>query len=602
MLAVNNQGAFSITDTEQTSVELRFASSWVDSPVQLTLGGLYWNEDREVLDKNYIISCLENGRINDELRGATFGGPDVTGLCDGELGTLDSWQSYLQQIDNNGAHWIPEIEHLSAYFAVEWSISDNWTLTLENRYVDETQDLNKPNFSSCTNLAFGIGAGLIARPLQFLDEAQNPGIDNRCTADQFDTSTGPIWFSDLPAATQALYNPPKSGDVLLPGMPFIDPDVSADCRPLGVDPDCRPFGNVIGSTDSSYNTPKVTLQWQPTDDLLFYTFWARAQKPAGINVLASGSAAVTIDEERFASEKMDTYEFGWKTAWEAAGYLQLNGAVFLNDYTDKQVSTQILVANGQGGFSSNPRVINASAAEVWGLELEATWQPEFFEGLTLAGAYTYLDTQYTDFVDEGTSFVRSALIGECPVIWKDGEETVATGVSDPNLDPDLYPVDERKYDTPQDNPGGTATGDLLTVFAPKCALPLSGHELERAPKHAFVGNVNLTRPFLNTGVDWFTQVNAIYQDERFADQDNFVLYDDYWLFDFQLGLTSENFDALVYVDNVFDDDTIKSGGSGPDFGPGIRDRGFPAGLVQIHFFGGLPDPRRVGFRLNYRFN
>ena len=64
-------------------------------------------------------------------------------------------------------------------------------------------------------------------------------------------------------------------------------------------------------------------------------------------------------------------------------------------------------------------------------------------------------------------------------------------------------------------------------------------------------------------------------------------YEPYWLFDLQLGLASDNVEALFYVDNLFDDDTMKTGGWGPDFGPGIRGRGFPAGLVQLHYFGPL---------------
>ena len=84
---------------------------------------------------------------------------------------------------------------------------------------------------------------------------------------------------------------------------------------------------------------------------------------------------------------MDSYELGTKTSWEAAGFLQLNAALFFLDYTDKQVGTQILVPDGVGGFRSNPLVINASSAEVWGLELEAIWQPSFFEGLEFAGSY-----------------------------------------------------------------------------------------------------------------------------------------------------------------------------------------------------------------------
>jgi len=616
-LFLTGQGAKSATETEQTSVELRFASNWENSPIQLTVGGLYWNEDRRVNDQNYIVNCLDTGRLNDNIV------TNVAGLCDGNFDrsgvgpSVDTWQAYRQQLEPHpGSTWAADTEHTSIYAMFEFELARNWKLTLEDRYVDEDFDLSKPNQSSCTNLAFGIGAGAIANIGNWLDESQVAGFDARCTSDQFDFSTGPVFFRDLPQSTQELYLDSviaepgdtqqdlldkllaKHGGALMPGDPLIaqpgDPLFNADCQPLAVDANCAPWGNIIGTENSQYHVPKVTMEWMPSDGTMLYFFWARAQKPGGINQISAGGSATTIDEERFDPEKMDTYELGWKTTWEAGGFLLFNGAVFFQDYTDKQIGTQILVSDGQGGFRSNPRVINASSAEVWGLELETTWQPEFMEGLVISGAYTYLDTQYTDFIDETTTFVRAAQVGNCPVIWKDSSgNTIATGVTDPNLDENLYPLANRTFDV--------SSGDLNPIFAPKCALDQSGHELERAPKHAFVGNVSLTRPFLSTDYDWFTQLNAIYQDKRFHNVDNFLRFEDYWLFDFQLGLTRDKVDVLLYVDNVFDDDTLKSGGEGPEFGPGIRDRGFAAGLVQTQFFGGLPDPRRVGIRLNYRF-
>ena len=619
------QGANSATNTEQTSIELRFASNWEDSPIQVTVGGLYWDEERETNDQNYIINCLDTGR-------SSLGGivTNITGLCDGGTPpagffpnvpgpTLDSYQAFRRQLEPHpGSTWQADTEHTSIYTNLEFELAETLTLTLEDRYVDEDFDINRPNQSSCTNLAFSIGGGTIVPAIgPWLDEAQDSRVDNRCTSDQFDLSTGPVFFRDLPTSTHELYLDSviaepgdtqqdlldklvaKHGDVLMPGNPLImQPDdplfrPQTTCLPLAVDANCAPWGNIIGSSNSKFHTPKVTLQWMPTDDAMLYVFWAKAQKPGGINQLAAGGSATTIDQERFDPEKMDTYEFGWKMTWEEVGVL-FNGAVFFLDYTDKQVGTQILVPDGQGGFRSNPRVINASSAEVWGLELEATWQADFFEGLVFSGAYTFLDTQYTDFVDETTTFIRAAMAGNCPVVWKDGDgNTVATGVADPNLDDTLYPVADRTFDT--------TTSDLNPIFAPKCALDLSGNELERAPKHAFVGNVSLTRPFLSTGFDWFTQLNAIFQDERFMDQDNFVKFEEYWVFDFQLGLSSDKLDVLFYVDNLFDEDTLKSGGSGPDFGAGIRDRGFSACLVQTQFFGALPPPRIFGVRLNIRF-
>ena len=159
--SIVQQAAISENDTEQTSVEFRFASDWDDSPVQLTLGGLYWNEERKTIDQNFIISCLERGRLNDDM--------DIyaTGLCDGQESnnfglTVSSWQDYYNQMvpageSYNPGIWEPEIDHKSAYFLIAWELSENWTLEFEDRYVDETLDMNKPNVTSCTKLTAGIG-------------------------------------------------------------------------------------------------------------------------------------------------------------------------------------------------------------------------------------------------------------------------------------------------------------------------------------------------------------------------------------------------------------------------------------------------------------
>jgi outer membrane receptor protein involved in Fe transport len=339
-----------------------------------------------------------------------------------------------------------------------------------------------------------------------------------------------------------------------------------------------PYGNIIGTEKSDWHAPKITLDWFPTDDAMLYFSWARAIKPAGFNQVSSGGAVTTIDDERFDPEIMDYWEIGTKTSWEAAGFLTLNGAFFFQDYTDKQIGTQILVPDGQGGFRSNPRVINASAAEVWGLEIEAVWAPNILEGLLFSAAYTRLDTEYSDFVDETTTFVRAAVAGECPVVWKDeNNATVATGTTNPNPDP------------------------LSPIFAPKCALNLSGNQLELAPENAFVGQFNLTRPFFVSGTDWFVGLDAVYQDERFLDADNTVKFDDYWQFDLRAGLQTDSIDVLFYIDNVFEDDTMRTGGSGPDFGPAMGDMGFSAGLVRTHYFGPLTPPRIFGVRFNVRF-
>jgi len=542
-------------DTTQFSQELQFQSDW-DAPVQLTLGGLYWHEERDLIDNDAIVACMP------VTRGANGGVlTDLEGVCDGNLAPVPTntysvvgWQPYFPQISPkpdvagfDGAQWNAETDHKSLYGMLEWSLTEAFKLTLEGRYVDEEFDLRRPNQASCGNLGFTVHQGNFTVPLQ--SEALNPGLDVNCE----DRHTaleklnygldpnGPEILSDLLCRTRD----PDTGE--------LDPNGTVFCR-LGdaLYDNTLDWAFIQGTETSKFFTPKITMDWMPSDDALIYFSWARAQKPAGFNQLSGGATPSTIDDERFDSEKMDAYEFGAKTQWEVAGFLQVNSAIFFQDYTDKQVSTQILV-NDQ----LRPKVVNASAAEVWGLELELIWQPEMIDGLLLSAAYTHLDTEYVDFIDDTALLYRPAATGSCEVVLK-GEDYF-------------------------------------------CRMDLSGHSLERTPDNSFVGVMNVQRPFMDNPFDWFMELNASFQDERFVDADNFVKWDNFWLVDIRIGLASEKWTAMLYVDNALDDDTMKSGGSGPEFAQGVQELGFTAGLGVQQYFGPLPNPRTLGARLTMRF-
>ena len=308
---------------------------------------------------------------------------------------------------------------------------------------------------------------------------------------------------------------------------------------------------IEGSESSDFIVPKGTLEWLINEDKMLYFSYARGQKPGGINQLSAGGSAVTIAELRFDPEKMDTYEIGTKTTWAAAGALVANGTVFFNDYTDKQIGTQVLV----DGVSS-PRVTNASGAEVLGVEVDLTWLPEAIEGLTLRLAYTWQDAKFTDFIDSSTSPVRAAMAGDC-------------------------------NEDPQDPSA--------------CLLDLSDNYLDRQARNAFSSNVSYVRSLPGSATEWFLEGDASYTDKRYMDQDNFSYFDSYWLTNLRVGLQADKWDILLFIDNALDDDTIRTGGSGPDFALQNTRLGFTAGLGVNSFFGILPEPRTVGLRTSYRF-
>ncbi|NND36335.1 MAG: TonB-dependent receptor [Gammaproteobacteria bacterium] len=543
------QQAQSDLQTDQFSTELRFSSNF-EGPVNFTLGGMYWKEERAQDDLNFIVSCVEYGKAGS---GNVFPDPDVfvSGICDGTNGTIDDWQQRVLdffpcQYDAQGnpipdpagvdnclkgprtpAPWRATTEHWSAYFNLTWDLSDRFQLILENRYVDESFEILRPSFSSCTNLFFAFGTGNAVRA-----NGDREGVVNTAA-------------DDIVCTNEARMNP------------NIPQDVNAQNGDWML---------IEGTEKSSFNTPKVTLNWKPTDNSLYYFSWGKGIKPGGINTLAAGGSPTTIDDERFLPEEVQAWEFGAKTDWEVAGFLQANGSLFLNDYTDKQVGTQVVDEND----SLQPRVVNAASAEVWGVEVELAWQPDFLDGLFISASYTYLDAKFNDFTDLTRSFIRAALAGDCPVVAFDSDGN--------SLDPDTVPSSRRF-----------------------CALDLSGNQLERTPENAFVGNVQYEAAFLDTGFDWFVEANAAFQDERFLDVENVSKFDEYWLVDTRIGLSGETFEFLVYVDNLLADDTIRTGGSGPDFAKQVTELGFTAGLGASHNFGLLPPPRTVGARITMRF-
>lgn len=525
-------------DTEQFSQELRLATNW-DTPFQITIGGLYWHEERDLDDNNAILSCEP---VTKDLAGNLV--TDVPGVCDGTaapggLVSVSTIQEYARQDLRpevpgfKGAVWETETEHWSAYFSFEWDLTSNLKLTLENRYVDEEFKITRPNQASCPQLGFTALGGNFVAPLA--SQAENPGALIACLA----------WDNAVRKGAAGL---DPNFDILVPGMQGFD------------------WALIQGQQDSEFNTPKATLEWFVNDDIMLYGYVAKAEKPGGINQLEAGGSATTIEDEYFDPEEMTAYEIGTKTSWEAAGYLQFNAAGFYQDYSDKQTSTQVLVND-----RLRPRVVNASAAEVWGLELDLTWQPSFLEGLTLNAAYTYLDPTYTDFLDDTTLLVRAATTGQCQVVYKGGEGPNPGDLTDP------------------------ANG------APTCRIDQSGNLLERTPENSFAGLITLQRPVPGQNFDWLVELNAVYQDERYLDPDNFSKWDDYWLFDLRAGLEGERWDVIVYAENLFDDDTLKTGGAGPDFGAQASDLGFVAGLGLQQIFGDLPPPRVVGARLSVQF-
>jgi outer membrane receptor protein involved in Fe transport len=564
----------------------------------VALGSQYWNEDVDNDSKS--ITAQASGSHCFWNSSAGFVIPGVTN-CPGytETGALEYQQLVSGVRSGFASPANRETEHYSFYGVLDFEVTNTFTLSFEGRFNWEELTVQGPVpydagasggpgglnpcgifFRPCEDLDTWLDGGNYF-PDQFfpwlvdgsLDPAFIDAIPDTCTQQdaarvQRSILDSPFQVERNPDGTPVVTANPGTGDP--EPIPLIDPVTGRLIpNPGGTDlfnPWC------VGKLEQqeSWWAPKVILDWAPTDSALIFASWSRARKPGGFSTLTIGSNFLDREIAEFEPEKMDVWEVGAKTEWFDST-LRVNGAFFFQDFTDKQVLTSALGNDGR----LVSKIENASAAEVWGAEVDVTWAPirEFLGGnWRLSGGYQWLDSEYKDFRVRTGSSVRTAAAGNCVPVASE--------------------------------PGGP--NDL-------CEIDFSGNDLENSPDGSFSGQIKYERG-LGRDLSFFIETDVQWVDERFTDETNISYTDDIWNTDFRIGLQSANWDALLYVNNVFDDDTIQTTGGGPGLGccfvlgSGIDLVGgspLPEDIVMVDLplyrSAFLRPPRVVGIRGTYRF-
>ncbi len=242
-------------------------------------------------------------------------------------------------------------------------------------------------------------------------------------------------------------------------------------------------GNANGYPDKAKTDGvigKVTYAWNPSDDVMYYVTWSEGFRPGLLNrpvgrTSPDGSYTVppAID-----SDEITNYEFGWKTILKD-GQLRFNGSVFMVDVAGLQ--TTVFDPSIVNLFFSD----NAADAEIKGVEGDFTYYTNK-EGLTVAGAFSVLDTKITK---------------------------------------KLVP-----------------TNDVIV-----------GTDLAFAPK--FQGNLRVKqeRPLTN-GMMSHILVQFTFSDESYSDimEMNKAKQDSYKVLDLRVGISNDDWNAELYIDNVTD--------------------------------------------------
>lgn len=147
---------------------------------------------------------------------------------------------------------------------------------------------------------------------------------------------------------------------------------------------------------------KITGTYTPNDELLFYGTYSEGYRPGLLNRPGGAtSGAFTVPFE-LETDDVKNFEFGWKTRL-MDNQIQFNGSAFFVDVKDLQAT--IFDTSIVNLFFN----ANVGDAEIKGVEGEVTFAPSSLEGLTVTGAYSFLDTEITkvdiptDDVVEGSS-------------------------------------------------------------------------------------------------------------------------------------------------------------------------------------------------------
>jgi outer membrane receptor protein involved in Fe transport len=596
--------------TEQLQQELRYATRF-DGPINVTLGGNFWSENVE----NGLMSltmqssgsyCFysglvpENANQNDGLLLGAAGCPGYTSLPiapfvagGGTFGDGTPYEGavpYLRSVPIER-----DTKHRSIYGMLEFQTSDTTKLTLEGRWSYEDLTVTGPfvlnPFTSSGPGSWSI-CGAPGKPcdLNYLFHA--PGT--------ITSRGGPFWSQSNFQAS------PEFGgyDGWVPNRPAASSGPGAELTQLeAIDPVCLSDpavqARIAAVTDGDPNTqepfdffqpycvgnfkrqdqwfsPKITMDWKVNDSSLLYAYWSRAEKPGGFALFTIGSAFMRRDQAEYAPEIMDVYEIGGNTTIFDQT-LFLSGAIYFNDYTDKQVLVNALAFDGR----PVSRIDNAGA-ELWGGELSFQWRPmtEFLGGSWgVNGSYLYTHGEYTDFTEVTSSESKIAINGACE--QAELSRTVNT-VSGP-----------------------------VTVTRAACRINWNGNKFERAPEHSLVGGVTYTRP-ISDELEFFSGLDAQWKDEQYIEFENESQLDAYWNLDFRTGVRAPQWEVIAYVTNLLDDDTIRSASSQPGlsccFVLGVATdpsniNGTVGSTAEVPSpkAAFLPPPRIIGLRATYKF-
>ena len=160
----------------------------------------------------------------------------------------------------------------------------------------------------------------------------------------------------------------------------------------------KPSGVVAAAFDKTINfknlSPKISLDYQITPDIMVYGLASRGFKSGGYNIRAQATA-VPRSAEPFQDEQVDSFEVGTKMGL-LDQRLFLNLSAFHNKYKDIQLSIFTEYTTPQNTKAFFGDFTNAGEGTVNGFEVEYQWMAT--DNFNISGNLAWLDAKFDTYM------------------------------------------------------------------------------------------------------------------------------------------------------------------------------------------------------------
>lgn len=302
-------------------------------------------------------------------------------------------------------------------------------------------------------------------------------------------------------------------------------------------------------------SPRITLDYRPAEDILFYASAAKGVRSGGFNTVNPVSATgILASEVAYEEETNWTYEVGIKSRLFDRALL-LNASFFHVDWSNAQVSA----------FTNNPTAVNPArivqntgSLSVNGVEAQLEWT--IADMFRLGGSVTYSDPKFDAGAYDGSTLTQCRIGGNVATA------TSATGC------PPIIPV---------------VAGNGTTQYV----ISLEGNRPARSVKISWNAFAAADVP-INDSWNLSARVDVNHSGPAFANLINTASFGERTLTNARLALESEQYSVALWATNLFNESYAANSINQPRAG-----LPFSYSLNEIY----LGEERRIGLTASVRF-